>query len=101
LSNTLSMTDRLGRDAARAQPAVAEVPDAAVPVAVHHGYGRHVDHRERCEAADLLRRLLDAVERGDLVSDGPAAVAVAHRLEGAVLALEVQDQQGRQGEGRP
>jgi hypothetical protein len=85
------MTDRLGRDAARAQPAVAEVPDAAVPVAVHHGYGRHVDHRERCEAADLLRRLLDAVERGDLASDGPAAVAVVRRIEGALLALSALD----------
>jgi hypothetical protein len=51
-----------------------------------------VDRRERQEAADLLRRLLDAVQRGDLAADGPAAVAVVRRLEGAILALEVQDQ---------
>ena len=50
-----------------------------------------MDHRERCEAADLLGRLLDAVERGDLVSDGPAAVAVVRRIEGALLALSALD----------
>jgi hypothetical protein len=50
-----------------------------------------VDHWERCEAADLLRRVLDALERGDLASDGPAAVAVVRRIEGALLALSALD----------
>lgn len=40
------------------------------------------------EAADGLRRLLEAVQRGDLTVDGPAANALLRRLEGALLALE-------------
>ena len=43
---------------------------------------------ERQEASDLLHRILDAVDDGDLSADGSAAVAVARRLEGALLALE-------------
>ena len=39
-------------------------------------------------AADLLRRLLEAVDAGDLSADGPAAVAVVRRLEGVLLAVE-------------
>jgi hypothetical protein len=52
-----------------------------------------VKAQERQEAADLLRRVLGAVDRGDLAADGPAAGAVVRRLEGAILALEVQDQE--------
>lgn len=45
----------------------------------------------RTEAAALLRRVLDAVDRGELAADGPAAVAVVRRCEGAAIALEVMD----------
>ena len=47
---------------------------------------------ERREAADLLRRALDAVNRGDPSADGPVAAAVVRRLEGAPLALKAMDQ---------
>ena len=47
-----------------------------------------MNRRERDEATALLRRLLDAVDSGALAADGPAAVAVVRRLEGAVLAVE-------------
>jgi hypothetical protein len=46
------------------------------------------DHSQQREAADALRRLLVAVERGELTVGGPAATAMARRLEGALLALE-------------
>ena len=39
-------------------------------------------------AGELLRLLLDAVWDGDLVADSPRALALLHRLEGAVTALE-------------
>ncbi|HEY5186727.1 MAG TPA: hypothetical protein VIM19_17905 [Actinomycetes bacterium] len=39
---------------------------------------------DRQEAADLLRKILDAVDRGDVTADGSAAVAVVLRLEGAL-----------------
>lgn len=47
-----------------------------------------VNRRERDESAALLRCVLDAVDSGELAADGPAAVAVVRRLEGALLALE-------------
>jgi hypothetical protein len=47
-----------------------------------------MNNEEQEAAATLLRRLLDALHRGDLGADGPAAVAVARRLEGALLTLE-------------
>ncbi len=37
-----------------------------------------VRQREAQEAEALLSRVLEAVERGDLAADGPAATAVAH-----------------------
>lgn len=43
--------------------------------------------RDAKEAEQLLARVLAAIERGDFAADGPAATAVAHRLEGALLAL--------------
>lgn len=57
-----------------------------------------VNRRQRQESAALLRRVLDAVDNGDLAADGPAAVAVVRRLEGALLAVEAMDpgpQRGR------
>ncbi len=50
---------------------------------------------DRTEAAALLRRVLDAVDRGELAADGPAAVAVVRRCEGAVIALEVDRRRPR------
>lgn len=50
-----------------------------------------MNRRDRRDAADLLRGVLDAVERGELRADSPAAVATVRRLEGALLALEALD----------
>ncbi len=47
-----------------------------------------LDGVQRDEAADMLRRVLAAVDRGELTTDGPAAAATVRRLEGALLALE-------------
>jgi hypothetical protein len=47
-----------------------------------------LSRRQQREAADVLRRLLAAVEQGELTIDGPAATALVRRLEGALLALE-------------
>ena len=53
-----------------------------------------VEHLE--QAAQLLRRLLDAVERGQLVADGPVGVNLVRRMDGAALALEaVSEIEGR------
>ena len=46
---------------------------------------------DRAEAAAQLRRVLDAVETGDLAADGPVASALVRRLEGALLALDAVD----------
>jgi hypothetical protein len=40
------------------------------------------------DAAALLRRLLDAVEDGELEATTPRAVALVRRIEGAAVALE-------------
>lgn len=40
------------------------------------------------EAAAMLRRLLEAVERGDLEAGGGQGVALMGQIEGAVAALE-------------
>lgn len=63
---------------------------------VEFGWDRHRGHDgpmaldgvQRDEAADMLRRVLAAVDRGELTTDGPAAAATVRRLEGALLALE-------------
>jgi len=46
---------------------------------------------EQREAVDLIERLLDLVEEGNLVADGPAGAALVRRLEGALLALRTLD----------
>ena len=46
---------------------------------------------ERQKAADLIQRLLDIVDDGDLAADGPKGVALVRRLEGAMLALRAMD----------
>ena len=40
------------------------------------------------EAADALRRILTAIEDGELEATNPQDVAVVRRLQGAVAALE-------------
>ncbi len=47
-----------------------------------------LDRFQRDEAADLLRRVLAAVDRGEITTDGPAAATTVRRLEGVLLALE-------------
>jgi hypothetical protein len=46
---------------------------------------------EQRKAADLIQRLLDLVDDGDLAADGPAGVALVRRLEGAMIALRAMD----------
>lgn len=46
---------------------------------------------EQREAVDLIERLLDLVEVGNLAADGPAGAALVRRLEGAMLALRALD----------
>ena len=53
---------------------------------------------ERLEAAQLARRLLDAVERGDLEADTPAGRRLVRRIEGATAAWEAESRPaGSQG----
>ena len=40
------------------------------------------------EAAAVLRRLLAAVESGELNADGPAGAGIVRQMQGAVAALE-------------
>jgi hypothetical protein len=40
------------------------------------------------EAAAMLRRVLEAVERGELEGESSQARALVRRIEGAVVALE-------------
>jgi hypothetical protein len=62
------------------------------------------------KAADLIEGLLDMVDDGHLAADGPVGVALARRLEGAMLALRAMDGtvtpassrgQGKVGSGIP
>jgi len=46
------------------------------------------------EAAEALRRLLAAIEAGEIDAHGPRAVALKRRLEGAVVAWEEASRQG-------
>lgn len=46
-----------------------------------------MDEKDRADAAAALRRLLQAVESGDLTADGPAARALVMRMQGAAEAL--------------
>ena len=49
---------------------------------------------ERRVAVAQIRRVLDLVDDGDLAADGPVAVALVRRLEGAMLALMAMDREG-------
>lgn len=44
--------------------------------------------REVREAAAVLRRLLDAVDRGDVTAEGPVGAGVVRQLRGAIVALD-------------
>lgn len=52
-----------------------------------------MDPETRAEAIRHLESLLLAVDEGNLSADGPAAVAVVRRIEGALLALRAQQAQ--------
>jgi hypothetical protein len=61
-----------------------------VRCAVEGGTVGRVQYVEVGEAQRLLGQVLAAVERGELGADGPAAAALVHRLQGALLALQAQ-----------
>jgi hypothetical protein len=46
-----------------------------------------MNRRDRQQAADLLHRLLEAVDHEEISADGPAGVALVRRLEGAEIAV--------------
>jgi ribosomal protein L14E/L6E/L27E len=46
------------------------------------------------EAGGLIQRILDQIDDGQVAADGPAAVAVVRRLEGAMIALKAMDSSG-------
>lgn len=52
------------------------------------------DRAHRQAAATLLRRVLAAVERGELTASTPQGRALLRRIEGAVSALDVLHDQG-------
>lgn len=60
---------------------VTRVPVVATPDASPFYVGP-MNRRDRDEAAALLSRLLDNVDRGEVSADGPTAVALVRRLEG-------------------
>ena len=47
------------------------------------------------DAAAILRAILDAVERDELVGTSPQATALVRRIEGATTALEQSAKQPR------
>lgn len=49
---------------------------------------------KREEAAEMLRRLLAAVEDDNLSADGPAGAGLVRRIEGALAALDALDHDG-------
>jgi hypothetical protein len=54
--------------------------------------GAVTTRRERAEAAAVLRRLLDAVESGELDVGSAHGRRLLRQLEGAVAALEAADE---------
>jgi hypothetical protein len=50
-----------------------------------------MNRRDREEAADLISGVLELAGQGNLSADGPAAVALIRRLEGADIALRSLD----------
>ena len=48
-----------------------------------------VNRTDYAETAAMLRRLLDAVDRGELTASTPQALALMRRMEGAAATLEV------------
>lgn len=56
---------------------------------------------EQREVADLIQRLLDLVDDGNLAADGPVGVALVRRLEGAMLALRAMYGPGAKSQTTP
>ena len=54
--------------------------------------GMNPDREARRDAAQALRRILDAVEAGELEADSPQAKALLRRLQGAVVGLEAEEE---------
>jgi hypothetical protein len=52
------------------------------------GQTHRVRKADQREAVEMLRRLLDAVDRGELTTDTPAERRNVRRLEGMLAALE-------------
>lgn len=53
------------------------------------------------DLAASLRRLLEAIERGDLDASTPRAIALRRRIEGAVIALEAARTKPSHSRGMP
>jgi hypothetical protein len=49
---------------------------------------RRISRADQAEAAEALKRLLEAVEGGEIDADTPQARRLLRRLEGAVAAWE-------------
>lgn len=63
---------------------------AAPEIVAWSSTGEPVEPETRTEVIATLEALLRAVDDGVLTADGPAAAALVRRLEGALLALRVQ-----------
>jgi hypothetical protein len=50
------------------------------------------------DAAQVLRRFIEAVESGELMASTPQDVTVVRRLQGALVALETVSGEGSRGE---
>jgi hypothetical protein len=64
----------------------------------HNALGRQtgaVRRSDEREAAEMLRRLLDAVYRGELTADTPAERRNVRRLEGMLAALDATEAPAR------
>ena len=71
------------------------LPDAAF--VLHDDY-MALTEAEQQGSADLIQRLLDLVDDGHWAADGPGVVALARRLEGAMLALRALDGSSERGQ---
>jgi hypothetical protein len=59
-----------------------------VPSATHRLLGRMTRPSPEAEVAAMLRRVIDAVHRGELEAEGREALGLLRRMEGAAAALE-------------
>ena len=54
---------------------------------------RAVQQNDRRQAANALRKLLDAIERGEIDASDPRARRLHRQIEGAAAAWEVEDRE--------